>query len=334
MRFAIYDHAGKSTYLRQALYARGHTEAERIEDTDLLLVDTDAPWAHPRPEMIAAAKAAGAKVALYPHGGMPSCWMYDGICEPNSGVDLRLEHGLGSIEIGDLLDLDLVQRATGWLYSPTHPFTPVDEPHKVLFAPLHPIIEGLTQAMNGHDPAPSWNQKIYRDLLALGYELTVSVVGPPQRSGVWQHPRANLVYNPKMLFTESYALIMAADVVVAAGTMAAAAVACGKPTVMLGQDNFQDYVDGSYPQAARPELYRNLLRYPLDVDDGDLDDLIRQTCAGDPGAAEWRERFVGDDGAEAAVQLLEELVGATAEDEPQHVTVVGATATASAGGRS
>jgi hypothetical protein len=331
VRFALYDHAGKSAYLRQALYAHGHTESDRIEDTDLLLLDTDAPWAHPRPEMIAAAKAAGAKVALYPHGGQPACWMYDGICDPDPGVDMRLEHGPGSLEIAQLIGVDLRQNATGWLYSPTHPFKPVENPRTVLFAPLHPIIEGLGKQMNGHDPAPAWNQRVYRDLLALGYDLAVSVVGPLQRSGIWQHPRALIVTNPQMLFTHSYEQIMAADVVVAAGTMAVAAVACGKPVVMLGQDNFQDYVDGEYPQAARPDLYRNLIRYPLDTSEGDLDDLIAQACGGDQAADEWRERFVGDDGTDTAITLLEQLIDSAAAAAPlesRSVTVEGATATA------
>ncbi len=323
MKFAMYGFEGKELYLRQALYGRGHTEAEKIEDTDLLLVDTDAPWAHPRPEMIQAAKAAGAKVALYPHGGLPD-WTYDGLCEPSHDVDLRLEHGPGSIEVADLLGLDLHQAAPGWLFSPTQPFAPMENPRKVLFAPLHPIIEGLANPeTNGHDPAPAINQEVYKRLLTLGYELTVSVVGPPHRSGVWPHPRANLIPSA-MSFTASYQLIMAADVVVAAGTMAATAVACGKPLVMLGQENFTTYANDDYTGPANPDLYRDLIRYPIDVGDGDLDALIGYACDTNVGVAEWRARFIGDDGVDAAVLLLERLV----EGDTNNVSVVGATATA------
>ncbi len=325
MKFAIYSFEGKELYLRQALYARGHTEAEKIDETELLLVDTDVPWAHPRPEMIAAAKEAGAKIALYPHGGLPD-WTYDGIAEPHPDVDLRLEHGPGHLELAEMLGLDLRQEAYGWLYSPTALFTPVENPVKVLFAPLHPIIEGLANPeTNGHDGAPAWNQEVYKQLLRLGYELAVSVVGPPHRSGLWPHPRATLLANPSMGFTNSYQLVMAADVVVAAGTMAALAVACGKPTVMLAQDNFTTFANGDYTGPANPDLYKDFFRYPLDASDGDLGSLILRACAGDPRAAEWRDRFVGSDGAEAAVLALERLV---AQPEPRHVEVVGATATA------
>ncbi len=356
MKFALYEFEGKELYLRQALYARGHTQAERIDDTDLLLVDTDVPWAHPRPQMIAAAKAAGAKVAVYPHGGLPD-WTYDGIAEPHPDVDLRLEHGPGSSEVASLLGLDLRQQAFGWLYSPTQPFAPVEDPKRVLFAPLHPIIEGLANPeTNGHDPAPEFNQRVYKQLLALGYELVVSVVGPPHRSGLWPHPRATLVANPAMGFTNSYQLVMAADVVIAAGTMAALAVACGKPTVMFAQDNFTTYANGDYTGPDNPGLYEDLIRYPLDASDGNLGVLILRACAGDPAAAEWRDRFVGNDGANAAVLALERLVesredevkkpkrnvkiqGMTSKAKVQadpgepaivkHVTVVGATAIAS-----
>ncbi len=322
----MYGFEGKELYLRQALYARGHTEADKIDDTQLLLVDTDAPWALPRPQMIQAAKEVGAKVALYPHGGLPD-WTYDGICEPDPRVDLRLEHGPGHLDLGDLLGLDLKQEAYGWLYSPTAEFQPVDNPVKVLFAPLHPIMEGLANPeTNGHDGAPAWNQEVYKQLLRLGYQLTVSVVGPPHRSGLWPHPRALLVANPTMGFTGSYQLVVAADVVVGAGSMAALAVACGKPVVMLAQDNFTTYANGDYTAPAHPELYKDLFRYPLDASDGDLGELILQACAGDPAAAEWRARYIGNDGTDAAVLALERLV----EQQPasRDVTVVGATATA------
>ncbi len=322
----LYEFEGKELYLRQALMGRGHTPAERIDDTDLLLVDTDAPWANPRPQMIEAAKAAGAKVALYPHSGLPICWMYDGICEPNPDVDLRLEHGLGSIEVADAIGTDLRQLGFGWLYSPTRPFAPVATPQTVLFAPLHPIIEGLAHPeTNGHDPAPAWNQQVYKRLLSRGYEVTVSVVGPPHRSGVWPHPRAHLVANPTMQFTASYQLVMAADVVVAASTMAALAIACGKPTVMLAQDHWREGFNGV--EAAHPELYADLIRYPLDATDGDLGETIVRACAGDPDAAEWRDRFVGDDGIDDAVVALEQLVDQDAQPT-RDVVVVGATATA------
>lgn len=335
MRFACFDHGGKSFYLVQQLLAAGHTSAERLEDTDIALLDCDWPWAGNRPGLIQAATDAGAKVVLYPHGGMPTVFNYDGIAEPHPGVSMRLEHGTGSLDIAAAFGMngELRQQATGWLYCPTEPFAPADTPRRVLFAPMHPNIEAATAATNGRDIAPALNQQVYRDLLALDLdELVVSVVGPPHMSGLWPHPRAKLVQNKAMSLVASHELLVASkcDAVVAAGTFAALAVALGKPTVMLGQGDWSDYVGGVYRRADHADAYQDLARYPLDVGDGDLGELLARACAGDAAAAEWRARFVGDDGVQQAVRLIEQLI----DDQPsRNVTIQGATARGTGRGR-
>lgn len=306
MRFVLYDHAGKGIYLRQRLLAAGHVEAERPEEMDLLLLDCDWPWAHPRPALIEAAAEVGAKVALYPHGGRPTVFNYDGICEPDPRVHMRLEHGPGSVEMASLFGrTDLAQKPAGWLFSPTRRFEPVEKPERILFAPLHPNVEAAQRGARVDDPAPRVNQLVYRQLLDAGYEVTVSLVGPPRFSGIWPHPRARIVENPQMMFHHSFEQILSAQIVVAAGTVAAAAVALGKPTVMFGQDTFMDYIDGRYVEAAHADVFRVMCRYPIDASDGPISDMVDAACAAEAG--EWRNRFVGDDGAERAVQLLEEL---------------------------
>jgi hypothetical protein len=59
-----------------------------------------------------------------------------------------------------------------------------------------------------------------------------------------------------MRFTHSYELIQDADVVVGAGTIAAAAVACGKPTVMLGGHDCSDYIGGNTSGPTTPTTTR------------------------------------------------------------------------------
>src|SRR5262249_7460277 len=151
---------------------------------------------------------------------------------------------------------DLRQSAPGWLYSPTSPFRPSKRRKRVLFAPMHPNMEMLQQPGNGHDPAPSFNQKLYRRLLAMkDINLVVSMLGEAWRNGLWPHPRAKFFPNPRMMFGQSLEQIMKADLVVAAGTMGATAVACGKPTVMFAQDVSKDYVNGVYQEADHADLY-------------------------------------------------------------------------------
>jgi hypothetical protein len=309
VRFALWDHAGKGGYLRQRLLEAGHTSAETVADTDLMLLDCDWAWAHPRPELIKAAHESGAKVVLYPHGGLATTFSYDGLTSADPLVDLRLEHGHAAVEAADLLGLKLKQQATGWLYSPTRPFAPVADPKRVLFAPQHANMEMLLNGTNGHDPGPGVNQQIYRWLIRSGLEITVSVVGPLWRNGIYPHPAVKLVSNHEMRFEQSWQLIQEADLVIAAGTMAATSVASGKPTIMLGQGHYADYIGGKYVNPDHLDIYDDLFRYPLDGNDSDLDVLVGRACGEDPGAADWRARHVGDDGTGNAVGLVEELVG-------------------------
>jgi len=329
MKFVVFDHEGKGLHLHQALLNQGHTASPTLEDADLLLLDCDWEWAHPRPELIAAAHNLGIKVALYPHGGLPTTFIYDGLTQPDPLVSLRLEHGPGSLEIAELIRADhaddLNQEAVGWLYSPTLPYAPVEEPRRLLFAPMHPNIEALQKQINGHDPAPKMNQELYQQLLDLDMDLTVSVVAPPWRNGLYAHPKAKFIPNHEMDIHHSVRLIAQADVVVATGTIAAAAVALGKPTVMFGQGDFTDYIDGAYREADHASLYAGLCHYPYDADEADLGDLIQDACQWE--AEEWRQRWVGEDGTVRAVGLLEELVGETSTGQ-KNVIIGGVTARA------
>src|SRR4051812_2940222 len=102
MKFSVFDVMDKGLYLKQALETAGHTETPFSDDPDLLLLDCDWEWALPRPQLIDQAVKRGIKVALYPHGGQPTAFAYDGLTKPHPGVDLRLEHGVGSVSVGDL----------------------------------------------------------------------------------------------------------------------------------------------------------------------------------------------------------------------------------------
>jgi hypothetical protein len=328
MRFAVWLNQGKGDYLQQKLREAGHTVAETVDETDLFVADCDWRWALPRPGLIQMAHDLGAKVALYPHGGMPTTFVYDGLTEPDPLVELRLEHGQGSVDVADALGLDLRQQATGWLFSPTSKFKRVKNPKKILFAPQHPNMEAIAAVSNGHDPGPSLNRHVFHQLLALGLPITVSLVGPLWKNGVWFHPRASFVSNPSMSYPRAFQLVQEHDVVVAAGTMAALAVSCGKPTVALGQGDYSDYVDGAYRHPNHADVYGDELRYPLDAGDSNLDDLIRSACDGNRDAARWRARFVGDDGTDKAVKLLEQLVGVVSEpvSSSSNVIIEGVTA--------
>lgn len=333
MKFALFDHAGKGGYLRQKLLERGHELADSVEGTELLLLDCDWAWAHPRPFLIQHAVEVGAKVALYPHGGVPQTFVYDGLTEPDARVDLRLEHGPQTVAIGADIHPALNQFATGWLFSPTRPYKPRKKRARtVLFAPQHPNMATVGSIGNGHDPAPSLNAPVYRRLLELDLDVVVTYCGPWWGNGIWAWPRVKMEANHEMRFERTFELVQQADVVVGAGTVAALGIASGKPTVMLGQGNFADWVDGAYRLPDNTDLYAEILRYPIDVEDGDLEDMIGEACSGGELAEQaenWRHLFVGDDGTDNAVSMLEELVaGVGPNTSSTHAIIQGVTAKA------
>lgn len=153
------------------------------------------------------------------------------------------------------------------------------------------------------------------------------MVGPTYANGVWHHPAAQFVPNPQMGFPNTYRIVQDADVVVGGGTVAALAVAVGKPLVMVGEDDFADYIGGEYRAAAHPDLYRDLCRYPLNAADGSLAELILTACTGSPAIAEWRRLWTPEDGTTAAIALLEKLAGVSSSPpvkyEKQNATITG-----------
>lgn len=326
MRFCILDVMDKGLYLRTRLEEAGHI-AGSLDDADLLLVDCDWEWASPRPELIKQAVEKGAKVAVYPHGGQPTMFVYDGLTAIDDRVDLRLEHGPRNPELARHLGLELKQQAFGWLYSPTKEFLPVSKAKRVLFAPQHPNLEARNNG-GGPDSGPVINNGVYRDLLRLGYEVKVSVVGPLWWNGIWPHPRARMLANPQMRLTLALEQIAQADVVIAAGTLAAAAVALGKPTVFLEEHDCSDYLNHEYRAADHADDYRDLFRYPLVAGNGPLEDLITVACQGTEATRIWREWWIGDDGTAEAVRHLGHLWG---ESSRRDVQIQGVTARASLG---
>jgi len=97
----------------------------------------------------------------------------------------------------------------------------------------------------------------------------------------------------------------------------------------VDQDVYMDYVDGKYVEAHHSAEFAAMARYPLDIADGRLEDLIDVACREE--VSEWRDRWVGQDGTEEAIRLLEELgerPDGSAESGVKNVTIQGATARA------
>jgi len=264
MRFALFDHQGKGLHIGQALVAAGWDLSGDPADCDLLLVDHDGPYAHPRPAIIEAAYDAGAKIVLYPHGALPTVTFYDGAYAPDARIDARLEHGEGHVEIGRRIGLgDIGQTVVGWTYSDRAAFAPT-RPERILFAPIQPNGSG---ELKEHDRLR--NHHAWMQLREIG---NVAVRNPGFPADV----------------TSAFADVDQADVVVAAGTLACLALARGKPVVMIHDRNLENEVEPAHLDA-----YDDYQRYPLTVGDAPLGDLIAEACQGSAHVDAWRNLFVG-----------------------------------------
>jgi hypothetical protein len=306
LRVAIYDPLGNGAVLAEALKGAGHTVVEEGH-ADALLIETDMPKFEFR-EIIDRHKAMGAKVFVYPHGaGLPL--LYDNLCEPYEAVDGSLLLGVGHAELLRRLDYPHSTHVVGWYFNEPAPFRATDGIRHVVFAPTHPSGVGHTVLAEHYRAS---NVNAFEQLIKGPWRLTVRLFGTPEQNGLWDVEGVNFVPSRR----EKLPLeIEAADAVVAgAGSFPTLAIARGIPTVMSGQLNPPQYglPDEPILPLRRTERYADYVRYPFDVADGPLDEVLHAAARGEAPIAEWKRRFVGapfhpDDFA----ARLERLVRAT-----------------------
>jgi hypothetical protein len=153
------------------------------------------------------------------------------------------------------------------------------------------------------------NAETFARLLEGDWHVTVRHIGTLEQNGLWETPQATFRQGS---FVPAVDDIDAADVVVAAdGTFPSLAVARGVPTVMYGQAlpaSMGKRSDKTVP-LRRIERYADYLRYPFDVADGPLDEIVHAAAHSDAPILEWKRRFVGAPfDADAVVSLIEQMV--------------------------
>jgi hypothetical protein len=99
--------------------------------------------------------------------------------------------------------------------------------------------------------------------------------------------------------------------VAGAGTYPLLAIARGAPTVIYGLCKPPDYGYAGAPliPLRRFERYGDLVRYPMDVDSGPLDEVLHAAARDDRAILDWKRRWIGEsfDGPVAAA-LIERLI--------------------------
>ncbi len=300
MKFFLEDHQGKGRPYAEALIDAGWTRAESYGDpgVDVGLFDHDIGDASGKTTRAGALflHERGAAVMIYPHAARPML-QWDGMYPVWPHTRLNLLIAEGHREVMEVYGYPLPMAVSGWALCKLSAFgcqrSAREEGQliKVLFGPIHPTRNGFL-----HPIDRAINTMVYHKLLDTpGIKLTVRHVMSLERNGLWGEPGVNYVLgNPNGSTDE----IDQADVVVGHQTFAYLAAARGKPLIMFGDDirSHSGNSMGNMKWAAHYEAYRELMRYPLEVESArngtELRDLIERAMADDVGK-QWRERFIG-----------------------------------------
>jgi len=301
MKIQISDHQDKSFALRDALADHGHEIVKY--DPDILLIDFDGGIAH-YPIVIERAYESGALIYMYSHGAMPiTAW--DGVVKPSPLINGYLAQSPGQKWVMEAYGYPHPVHVIGWHYCQQQPFSPPSEPKKLLFAPWHPHGDGWMLP-----EGKALNTELFDNLIQLRFDLTCRIIFGMEANGLRDVPGVSWQMSDRKI-TSSIEAIKAADVVVAYGTFAYLAIALGKPTVMYGQGICPQ--DGYSPETLKYvkswDKYRDYMRYPYDADGlgpYGVNDVIHRACKTE--AADWRERFIGEQFTPSGfVTLLERL---------------------------
>ncbi len=310
LKVMVLDHQGKSRAISEALAQRGCLLVGDPRLADVVLIDLDLP-AHGKLQYAEACVEAGGRAFIYPHGataGLMAIW--DGLFPVSPIISGVLTSGPGHAEVARRYGYPHPVYDIGWTLCELRPRRATGRVENVLFASQHP--KG-----NGHlsDWKLARNQDIFRRLLATPAHVTVRYIDTLEANGLWIEPGVEYIQGRFEDHPAQLAQIDAADVVVSdRATFANLAIARGVTTVMFESDVIARDLDMS-ATTDHMELYRDYIRFPFDVSEGDIWDVMRAAAGDEDAVGEWRSRFIGE--ALSARRLLEVLYGDGAHVAPQ-----------------
>jgi hypothetical protein len=296
-RFYLSDHQGKGLPYARALEAAGYERVGYAGEADLKMAFYDQDSGARNMGFrngLSYLRGQGVPVFLYPHSARPFV-QYDGIITPWPHTRCMITIAPGHAEIMQLIQYPCPVAVCGWALCEQKPWKaipiPKRKPLTVLFGPIHPNGNGWLSELDKRQ-----NAAVYELLLQVpNIRLIVRHVKRVDLSGLWKVPGVQYVLaNPD----GSTAEIDRADVVVGHQTMAYLAIARGKPVIMFGDQSSPH--SGNHPAlfqfARRYDLYRNLLKYPLEAEDArngmELRSMLEQAMSEDV-AVQWRDQFIG-----------------------------------------
>jgi len=237
-------------------------------------------------------------VLVYPHGAL-SYFAWNGLWKLNPRTTAFLAYSSGQAEAMKMYGYPNPIHEIGWHWCEQKPFRHIEQPKKLLFAPIHPLNNGwMWQEIKER------NAEILDMLIKSDMEVTVRYIGSIASNGLWHDGRANYVQGNQ---DNSFVDIDHTDVVVAHGTFAYMSVARGTPTIMYAQDI--TLWDGSKDDNLRFvndwETYRELIEYPYSIEDG----MSPSKPLIDYVVKEWADKYIGQPlTAERLNEVLEQYI--------------------------
>ena len=233
---------------------------------------------------------------LYPHAARPMV-QYDGSVTPRTDCRAMFVSAPAGVYLMEKIGYPCEVVEVGWSLTPVKPFWPRATVERITFAPIHPNQNGYLNEID-----KDLNRRAYARLLAYvkaNEDVTVLVrfCRNIDDNGLGEEYRRQ---DPGFVWKQaspdgSTDDITQADLVVSHQTFAYMAVALGIPTVMMGEDvapRSGNREDG-FSFSAHFEDYRDYLMFPLDILQGDTDEIIQTAITGSEAVADWRSRFIG-----------------------------------------
>lgn len=233
---------------------------------------------------------------LYPHAARPMV-QYDGSVTPRTDCSAMFVSAPAGVELMKRIGYPCEVVEVGWSLTPVRMFFPRAEVERITFAPIHPNQNGYLNEVDKRI-----NRAAYARLLAYVQaheDVTVLVrycrdINDNGLGEEYRRQDPGIVWK-KASPDSSTDDITAADLVVSHQTFAYMAVALGVPTVMMGEDvpprngNRED----GFSYSAHFEDYKDYLMFPLDILQGETEEVIQTAITGSEAVEDWKSRFIG-----------------------------------------
>jgi hypothetical protein len=270
----------------KALVDAGHYQADNMGGSSFLLIDIDVLA---RRRYINHYEITGEPVFLYPHTGRPVL-QWDGMYEPHPHVTAIFTIAQGGADIPRKYGFtEKPIHPVGWTFCELKPFQPCEYPKKVLYAPIHVNGNGFMTKRERLTNAEAFKKLLKVDDI----ELTVRYLHYLEWNGLWEADGVTYVQGEPDQSTKE---IDEADVVISHQNMGYLAVARGKPTLFMAEDNVP--ISGSSPTNVMTvkmwEKYKDDIMFPLDILKGDTRELLNEAGKDNNEVAKWREKFIGE----------------------------------------